>query len=376
MMMMMMMTTIGPGEDLTTLSLKNDHLGVLRYIRAHELREPQMVIQHGKALLRLVSNNNDNDAGTTTTTTKTSIITQVFSSLDAASHTAALEQVCLAALDVKDMDLAHVCLKELSMLIGFVTTNTSDNKKNKTKQQQLQQQPSWACSNRFQRLSARCLEAVGDYHGAMMVYNEMLKKNPANVVALQRRYCVLRAQQKQQQQQQEEDANVSIEEVVEALNEYLGQQLSDVAGWYEMAQLRLSLADYQGAAYALEQVILGCPLEADLHRQLAEVYATLGGLEYTMLARKHMAQAWELNPTDLRAQFGLVYVANQYLEESTKRGSKRQQQQQQNKEIDEHEQQVAKELVKFGATKVLHSYRNTKMFACVKRVMEDFTDNI
>jgi ER membrane protein complex subunit 2 len=224
-------------------------------------------------------------------------------------------------------------------------------------------QPSWSSSNRFQRLSARCLEAAGDYNGAMMVYDEMLKKNPANVVALQRKYCVLRAQQHQQQ-----GATVSIEAVVEALNEYLGQQLSDVAGWYEMAQLRLSIADFQGAAYALEQVILGSPLEADMHRQLAEVYATLGGLERTMLARKHMTQALELNPTDLRTQFGLVSVANQYLDESMGTGNK--------KLVDEHEQQVAKELLKFGADKILASYRNTEMLACVKRVMDDFTDNL
>lgn len=335
---------IGPGEDLTTLSVKNDHLGVLRYIRAHELREPQMVIQHGKALIPVLKNSENNNSGGT----KASLF------MDAASHTAVLEQVCLAALDIQDMDLAHVCLRELSKFIGSATFNsTADNNK----------QSSWSSSNRFQRLSARCLEAVGDYNGAIIVYEEMLKKNPANVVALQRKYCVLRAQQ-----QQQDGSNVSVETVVEALNEYLGQQLSDVAGWYEMAQLRLSLADFPGAAYALEQVILGCPLEANIHRQLAEVYATLGGLDHTMLARKHMAQALELNPTDVRAQLGLVSVANQYLEQTMGVGKK--------KMVDDHEQQVAKELVKFGAAKVLASYSNTEMFAIVKRVMDDYTDNL
>jgi hypothetical protein len=56
------------------------------------------------------------------------------------------------------------------------------------------------------------------------------------------------------------------------------------------------------------------------------------------------------------------------LEESVKAGKK--------KAGEGHEQIVAKELVKFGATKILDSYTNTEMFACVKRVMDDFTDNV
>ncbi|KAG7339074.1 tetratricopeptide repeat protein [Nitzschia inconspicua] len=303
---------IGPGEDLTSLSAKNDHLGVLRYIRAHELREPSLVIQHGTALLG----------------------PSLHKSLDdAASRTAALEQICLAALDVDDLELAQTSLKELA------TTHNIDAKE----------------SSRYQRLQARCLEAAGDYDGAMMMYDDMLKANPSNVVALQRKYCVLRAK------------GSDTVAVVEALNEYLGQQLSDVSGWYEMAQLRLSLADYKGAAYALEQVVLGSPLDADIHCQLAEVYATLGGLDNTVLARKHMAQALELNPINIRAQMGLVSVANQYLEESDAAGKK---------SLDEHEQLVAKELVKYGAAQVLKSYKGTSMFAAVERVMNDYTENL
>jgi ER membrane protein complex subunit 2 len=305
---------IGPGEDLTSLSAKNDHLSVLRYIRAHELREPSLVVQHGKALLG----------------------PDLHKPLDdAASRAATLEQICLAALDISDMELAQVCLKELATSFGAFQTTESD---------------------RYKRLQARCLEATGDYDGAMIMYDDMLKANPSNVVALQRKYCVLRAK-----------GDVPAEVVVEALNDYLGQQLSDVSGWYEMAQLRMSLADYKGAAYALEQVVLGSPLDAEVHRELAEVYATVGGLENTLLARKHMAQALELDPSNVRAQLGLVNVANQYLQESMAAGKKF---------MDEHEQQVATELVKFGAAQVLKSYKGSKMFTAVKRVMDDYTENL
>jgi tetratricopeptide (TPR) repeat protein len=300
---------IGPGEDLTSLCAKKDHLGVLRYIRAHELREPTLVLSHGKDLLG--------------PNLKTRLD-------DTASRMAALEQICLAALDVSDLNLAHVCLGEIAVDV------------NKD-------------SQRFQRMEARCLEAADDYDGAMIIYEEMLKKNPSNVMALQRKYCVLRAK------------GETTEKVLTALNDYLGQNLSDVSGWYEMAQLRRSLADFKGSAYALEQVILGSPLDAEVHMELAEVYATLGGLENTSLARKHMAQALELEPSNIRAQLGLVSVANLYLEESAEASKKL---------VDEHERLVAKEIVRFGAAEVLSSYKGTKMFAIVKRVMDDYIDSL
>jgi tetratricopeptide (TPR) repeat protein len=305
---------MGPGDDLESLSKRNDHLGVLRYIRAHELREPTVVIRHGKALLG---------------------DTLAKKLQDAQCRTAALEQICLAACDVHDQALANTCLEQIK-----VDINNGNNGEG---------------SCRYQCLLGRCLEAAEDYDGAMMVYDDLLKDNPSNLLALQRKYCVARAQKK--------DPQV----VIEALNEYLGQQLSDVSGWYDMAQLRLSLADYKGAAYALEQVVLGSPLEADVHRQLAETYATLGGIDNTLLARRHMAQALELDPTNVRAQLGLVSVAGQYLEESNDVGKK---------SVDEHEQLVAKELVRYGAAEVLKSYRGSKLFASVKRVMDDYTDNL
>eukprot|EP00533_Pseudo-nitzschia_delicatissima_P010629 CAMPEP_0116104200 /NCGR_PEP_ID=MMETSP0327-20121206/14317_1 /TAXON_ID=44447 /ORGANISM="Pseudo-nitzschia delicatissima, Strain B596" /LENGTH=320 /DNA_ID=CAMNT_0003596413 /DNA_START=157 /DNA_END=1119 /DNA_ORIENTATION=+ len=319
------MTMMGPGDDLTTLSDKQDHLGVLRYIRAHELREPTTVITHGLALF-----GEQMDAE---------------GSCDGASKAAALEQICLAAIDVNDHHLAERCLDQLKDSPAFSADKPS-------------QGSLVMDSDRYRRLLGRCLEAAKDYEAAMNLYETMLKKNPSNLVALQRKYCVLRAQEDSSQ-----------EAILEALNEYLGQQLSDVSGWYEMAQLRLSLADFTGASYALEQVVLGSPLDASVHVELAEVYATMGGLENTACARKHMAQALELEPTNLRAQFGLVSVSQQFLDESDASSTKQ-------KKLDEHERLVAKELVKYGASEALKAYKGSKLFASVKRVMDDFTENL
>ena len=300
---------MGPDEDLPTLIKRKEHLQVLRYIRAHELREPQLVIDHGKSLL-----------GEKLTKTLD----------DQAARLAALEQICLAALDRDDHDLAEACLAQLKEKVPIE-------------------------SARFRRLLARCLEAAEDFEGANKIYDEMLKENPACLVSLQRKYCIARAQQKPP------------EEVIAALNDYLAQNMSDVSAWYEMWKLRMSVADFKGAAYALEQVVLGCPLDSKVHTLLAEVYSTIGGLDNLILARKHMAQALELDATNMRAQFGIVSVANQYLEEAKSAPKK---------SADEHEQQVAKELLRFGAAQVLESYKGTKMFVTVKKVMDDYTSNI
>lgn len=323
---------MGPDDDLPSLVKRKDHLGVLRFIRNHELRESTLVVEHGQALLGgpdLLRKLDDESA-----------------------QISALEQLCLAALDVHDHDLAERCLSRIKATPNNVVDSQS--------------------SNRYRRLLGRCLEASKDYDGAMMVYDDLLRENPSNALALQRKYCILRAQDK---------LRTDPQSVIAALNEYIGQQLSDVSGWYEMAQLRMSLGDWKSSAYALEQVVLGSPLDADIHRQLAEVYATIGTVEYLTLSRKHMSQALELDPTNLRAQWGLISVSTQFLEQASSPSSAAAAADSSggsNKKVtvDEHEMAVANELVKFGATAVLKSYKGTKMMTTVQHVVNDYADDL
>jgi predicted Zn-dependent protease len=298
---------MGPDEDLPTLIQRNDHLNILRHIRVHQLRESELTVQHGTALLgkdlsRKIS--------------------------DELSRLAVIEQLCLASLDVGEVELAEKCLKELR--VAGVTKG----------------------STRFRRLLARCLEADGDIAEATNVYDDLLKENPANLMALKRKYCILRAQVGKEA------------ETMEALNDYLQQNYSDIAAWYEMANYRKELGDYKGAAFALEEVLLGNPSESTIHVELAECYATIGGLDHFLLARKHMAQALELDSSNRRAQFGLVSAANSYLQEAVT-GAK--------KSFDEHEVAVAKELVKYGCEQVLDSYKGSTMFAAVKTLMTEYS---
>lgn len=309
-----------PDEDLPTLIQRHDHLNVLRYLRAHQLREPELTIKHGKALL---GENLTKSVG------------------DESARLGAIEQVALAALDLHDHVLADQCLTQL--------TGSSDKTTNASSSGPVAKQ-----SNRFRRLLGRCLEASGDLKGAEALYDEMLQANPANLIALQRKYALLKGQPNKEA------------EAMEALNQYLEQNMVDCAGWYELAQFRANMADYKGAAYAMEEVVLSCPLESSVHCELAELYSTIGGLDNLVLARKHMAQSLELDATNRRAQFGLVVAANAYLLEAESASKKK---------LDEHEVAVAKELVKYGAEQLLASYNGCPMFSAVKELMEEYQND-
>lgn len=194
---------MGPDEDLPTLIQSQDHLNVLRYLRAHQLREPELAVKHGKALL---GENLTNSVG----------------GGDGSARLAAIEQVALAALDLHDHDLADKCLSQLTGdSDNSATTEAADAASTSKSSGPVSKQ-----SNRFRRLLGRCLEASGDLEGAEALYDEMLQANPSNLMALQRKYALLKGQPNKEA------------EAMEALNKYLEQNMADCAGWYELAQFR------------------------------------------------------------------------------------------------------------------------------------------
>eukprot|EP00549_Striatella_unipunctata_P009572 CAMPEP_0118715516 /NCGR_PEP_ID=MMETSP0800-20121206/26924_1 /TAXON_ID=210618 ORGANISM="Striatella unipunctata, Strain CCMP2910" /NCGR_SAMPLE_ID=MMETSP0800 /ASSEMBLY_ACC=CAM_ASM_000638 /LENGTH=254 /DNA_ID=CAMNT_0006621705 /DNA_START=136 /DNA_END=900 /DNA_ORIENTATION=+ len=246
--------------------------------------------------------------------------------MDSGRRMAVLEQICLAALDVDNHPLAEKCLAQLRIFVA----------------------PAGKESLRFRVLLGRCLEGVGDMGGAEKIYDEILKDFPFNTYVLKRKYCMLKQQ-------------VGKEiEAMAALNDYLKQNPADASAWKELSNVCLEMGDYKGAVFALEEVVLSSPLDAKSHCQLAEAYATVGGIANLKLARKHLAQSLELNPTDnRRALFMLVTVTKSYLEAVGK--SKR--------DYDENDTDVAKELIKYGAEKLLAAYKGTTMFAPVQEFL-------
>lgn len=291
--------------DLPALIQGKHHLDVLRYIKIHQLREPELVLKHGKALLGA------------------DLASKRISGL---ARLAAVEQICLAAIECNEAETAGLCLRCLTE--GGIEKS----------------------STRFRLLLARCMEADDDLSEAAVLYDTLLKENPSNSVALRRKYCLLKA-------------SVGKEvESAEALNNYLQQNYNDTAAWYEFSKLKQELGDWKGATFCLEEVLLGTPANAKIHCELAECYATVGGLDNLLTARKHTAAALELDSTSLRAKFALVTISNAYvLQASSKK-----------KDTDEFEVEVAEELMKYGAEQVLHSYKGTGMLGPVKALMKEY----
>ena len=79
--------------DLPKLIKAKDHLNVLRYIRVFELRQPQLVVEHGQAWL-------GKDFA------KSGGVNMII-------RNTCLEQIALAALDIKQEKLAEQCLDQL-----------------------------------------------------------------------------------------------------------------------------------------------------------------------------------------------------------------------------------------------------------------------
>ena len=300
---------MGPEEDLPTLLSHKDHLNILRYIRAHKLREPNLVVTHGKSLLGLNSDGSKSKPS---------------QSLDDATRLSAYEQVCIAALDIGDITLAEACLAEIYQSVS-------------------------EDSARYRKLRGMYLEACGKYEEATEIYDALLADNPSNGYAAKRKYCILASQNREQK-------------AMQALNDYLTAHPGDVGAWNQMAEACLSVSDFKGAAYCYEEVVLGCPLDSSVHMKLGEIYSTAGDFK---LARKHLSQAVLLDGNNLRAYFGLLDAAEGYLEEIEKMNAKSK------KDVDDEGIEVAKELILFGGEKLMGHYKGTKMGKLVEQLLKE-----
>ena len=61
--------------------------------------------------------------------------------------------------------------------------------------------------------------------------------------------------------------------------------------------------------------MLGCPLDSNVHVRLGEAYCTAVGLSNAKIGRRHMAQAVQLDPDNLRAWYGLFAASEGYIDE-------------------------------------------------------------
>jgi len=302
------------GMDLTGVIASSDPRAILRYLRIHKLRKPELVLKYGVEVLNSVAQ------------AKLGI-----NGVSDAEFLAVIEQTLLAALDLSNKKLAEQCLVAL---------------KSKYPPE----------SARVRRLLGLCLECDGDFDGALSLYDQLLTTNPSSEFARKRKYCILRGQ--------------TGKEVAarNALNEYLERFPGDVGAWKEMGRSCLDVGDYDGAIFCWEELVLSQPLDSTLHCELGELYATLGGVKNLLRARKHLAQALDLDPEYSRALFSLFGVVSSHMELVVigKGESKA--------HFEEHDFEVAKALFKFCFRKVSNRWKGSKHSRTSKAMMKVLED--
>lgn len=188
------------------------------------------------------------------------------------------EQVCIAALDTGNIDLATYCIQCLS-----------------------QQFPS---SLRVKRLQGMQFEALARYDDAELVYESIIAADSSNALARKRRIAIFKAQDR-------------VNDAIKELNKYLEKFMSDHEAWMELADMYVAEQNYSKAAFCYEELIMSNPHNHLYHQRYAEIKYTQGGVEAMELARKYFAQAIKLNSNNIRALYGM-FMASTHLASSSK----------------------------------------------------------
>jgi tetratricopeptide (TPR) repeat protein len=183
-----------------------------------------------------------------------------------------LEQVCIAAMDLHDMEVVKDCLTQLDL--------------------------KFPNSIRVRRLKAMAkLELRERFEDAIQVYDEMIKKDESNSLLYKRKIAILIAERR-------------IPDAIKELTEYLKKFMNDQEAWLELSDLYIQEQDYSKAAFCIEELILANPHNHLYHGRYAEIQYTINTAESLELSRSYFAQALRLNQNNMRALYGLLLAAN------------------------------------------------------------------
>ncbi|KAK2158243.1 hypothetical protein LSH36_174g04008 [Paralvinella palmiformis] len=181
------------------------------------------------------------------------------------------EQVCIAALDCGNKDVAMMNLHAL--------------------------QEQFPNSMRVRRLRGLFFESQENYDKALKIYDAILDIDETNTLIRKRKIAILKAK---------DDIRGAIKE----LNVYVERFMSDYEAWMELCDLYLQEQDYTKAAFCLEELIMSNPHSHLYHEKYAEIKYTQGGIENMCTARRYFAQSLKLNPNNMRALYGLFLSAS------------------------------------------------------------------
>nr|CAG4650445.1 EOG090X0CGE [Sida crystallina] len=181
-----------------------------------------------------------------------------------------LEQVFLAALDCKNMEVAKFCISELNR--------------------------EFPGSARVLRLKAMKYEALERFPDALDILETLIEKDETNQIPRKRKVAIFKSQGK-------------IVEAIKELTDYLKIFMADQEAWMELGDLYISQQDWNKAAFCLEELILHGPNNHLYHQRYAEIKYTQGGYENLEMARSYYSQAAKLNPNNARALYGLLLTS-------------------------------------------------------------------
>lgn len=182
-----------------------------------------------------------------------------------------VEQVAMAGMDLHDNSLTKECLTIL--------------------------EDKFPKSSRVRRLKIMAnMELRERYEEALKTYEAMIRKDEANSVLYKRKIAILIAQKR-------------TPEIIKELSEYLKKFMNDTEAWLELCDIYIQEQAYTKAAFCMEELILTNPHNHLYHQRYAEIQYTIGTTESLELARSYYAQAVKLNPTNLRALYGLQLTA-------------------------------------------------------------------
>jgi tetratricopeptide (TPR) repeat protein len=97
---------------------------------------------------------------------------------------------------------------------------------------------------------------------------------------------------------------------VDTLNGILRQFPNEAASWQELGDIYLATCDYLAAAHCFEELVLLGATTAAYQIRLGDCYYTIGGFDYSVLARKHYALSLiqQSAKHNLRALYGVIYA--------------------------------------------------------------------
>ncbi|CAJ0753915.1 21403_t:CDS:2 [Entrophospora sp. SA101] len=182
-----------------------------------------------------------------------------------------LEQVLISSLDVGKEELTKSCLEKLETRFPE--------------------------SPRVKILQAMKLESEDKLNEALSIYEDILKDDDANIIALKRRISVYKAKGQDQQ-------------AMEYLTQYLDAYYNDAEAWLELTSLYLNYHLYQQASYCLEELILLQPQNYFFHLKYAEVLYSNDNLIDSLKGFCRVLElcgGYENNdyPENIRALFGI-----------------------------------------------------------------------